>query len=149
MPRVWADRARGLLAGSPLGGTHGYLAYLDATTALEAGDTATAVRVLAVLRDAASTTDDATLAVLVRVVAGMTALIQSRVAEALRLLDDTLVPVLDERLSLEWAGDVYRLVLRRDSRVDVAHRRAWVESMRRWVAVTGVVMDEAAYGSAL
>ena len=44
--RVWADRARGLLAGSPSGGTHGYLAYLDATTALEAGDTATAVRCL-------------------------------------------------------------------------------------------------------
>ena len=89
------------------------------------------------------------MTVLARVVDGMTALMQSRVAEAFRLLDETLVPVLDERLSLEWAGDVYRLVLRRDSRVDVAHRRAWVESMRRWVAVTGVAMDEAAYGSAL
>ena len=146
---MWADRARGLLAGSPSGGTHGYLAYLDAATALEAGDTATAVRVSAVLRDAASITDDATLTVLARVVDGMTALMESRVAEAFRLLDETLVPVLDERLSLEWAGDVYRLVLRRDSRVDVAHRQAWMESMRRWVAVTGVAMDEAAYGSAL
>ena len=147
--RLWADRARGLLAGSPAGGTHGYLAYLDATTALEAGDTATAVRVSAVLRDAASTTDDATLAVLARVVDGMTALMESRVAEAIGFSMRRWCRC--STSASHWNGPVtcIGLCCVRDSRVDVAHRRAWVESMRRWVAVTGVAMDEAAYGSAL
>jgi hypothetical protein len=42
--RLWADRARGLLAGAPAGATHGYLAYLDAVIALEARDDVSANR---------------------------------------------------------------------------------------------------------
>ena len=42
--RHWTDRARGLLAGSPVSGMHGYLAYLDAVTALAAGDSTALTR---------------------------------------------------------------------------------------------------------
>ena len=129
------------LAGASAVGTRGYLAYLDAAAALEAGDVATVARAATVLRDTASGTGDTTLAVLGRVVDGITALMESRVAEGYRLLDDALVPVLDERIPLEWAGDVYRLVLRSGDRVDAQHRQAWTESMRRWVVITGVVID--------
>ena len=139
--RLWADRARGLLAGASAVGTRGYLAYLDAAAALEAGDVATVARAATVLRDTASGTGDTTLAVLGRVVDGITALMESRMAEGYRLLDDALVPALDERIPLEWAGDVYRLVLRSGDRVDAQHRQAWTESVRRWVVFTGVVID--------
>ena len=139
--RHWVDRARGLLAGASAVGARGYLAYLEAAAALDAGDAATAARAAAVLRDTASATGDPTLAVLGRVVDGVTALMESRVAQGYQLLDDALVPVIDDRIALEWAGDLYRLVLRSGDRVDASHRRAWTVSMRRWVVHTGVVVD--------
>ena len=139
--RHWVDRARGLLAGVSAVGARGYLAYLEAAAALDAGDAATAARAAAVLRDTASATGDPTLVLLGRVVDGVTALMESRVAQGYRLLDDALVPVIDERIALEWAGDLYRLVLRTGDRVDASHRRAWTVSMHRWVVNTGVVVD--------
>lgn len=140
LSRLWADRARSLLTGVPAGETHGRLAYLDAVTALATGDAAEVARAVRSLHEAAANTTDATLALLTRAVDGSTALQQSRLAEAYRLLDEALLPVVDERIAPEWAGDVYRLVLR-SSGVDVQHRTAWTESMRRWVVITGVVME--------
>ncbi|WP_123025078.1 chemotaxis protein CheY [Mycolicibacterium stellerae] len=142
--RQWADRARGLLAGVSTSGTHGYLAYLDAATALDEDDADTLTRAATALRQTVANTADATLAVLSRVVDGITALRQSRVDDGYRLLDDALLPALDDGVQLEWAGDVYRLVLRSGDRVDADHRQAWTESMRRWVVVTGVVIDTGA-----
>ena len=139
--RQWADRARGLLAGGPAGGIHGYLAYLDAVTALDVGDTARAMRAAAALRDTAAGMADATLSVLATVVDGVTAMLESRVAEGYRLLDDALLPMLDEHVPLDWAGDVYRLVLRPVGGADAQHRAAWAESLQRWVVVTRVVID--------
>lgn len=137
--QLWADRARGLLAGGS--GTHGYLAYLDAATALASSDAAALTRAATALRETASKAGDATLSVLGRVIDGVVALLESRVAEGYGLLDDTLIPVLDERVPPEWAGDVYRLVLRSVDRVDAAHRQAWTESMHRWLVISGVVID--------
>jgi len=139
--RQWVDRARGLLAGGPAGGIHGYLAYLDAVTAVAVGDSAGATRAAAALRDTAAGTADATLSVLAKVVEGVTAMLESRVAEGYRLLDEALLPMLDEQVPLEWAGDAYRLVLRPVGEVDAAHRAAWTESLQRWVVVTHVVID--------
>ena len=144
MSRLWADRARGLLAGGTALGARGYLAYLDAAAALDAGDVAAAARAAAVLRETAASTRDTTLAVLGRVVDGITALMESRIAQGYRLLDEALVPVVDERIPPEWAGDLYRLVLRSGDRVDAYHRQAWTVSMQRWVVITGVVINTAA-----
>lgn len=144
--RLWRDRARGLLAGGS-GSTLGYLAYLDAAAALAASDAAALTGAATALRQTASGAGDTTLAVLGRVVDGVAALRQSRVAEGYRLLDEALMPVLDERVVPEWAGDVYRLVLRAAHDVDVQHRRAWTESMQRWVVITGVVVDVEEDGS--
>lgn len=138
--RLWADRARRLLAGGTAS-THGYLAYLDAAAALAVDDAAALTRAATVLRQTASSAMDTTLAVLGQVIDGFAALLESRVAEGYRLLDDALVPVLDERVVPEWAGDVYRLVLRSGRQVDAQHRQVWGESMRRWVVITGVVVD--------
>ncbi len=137
--RFWGDRARALLAGGPAN-THGYLAYLDAAAALAARDAAALTRAATALRQAAASAGDATLAALGQVVDGFAALSESRAAEGYRLLDDALMPVLDERVAPEWGGDVYRLVLRSERDVDAEHRQVWMESMRRWVVITGVVV---------
>jgi hypothetical protein len=139
--QLWADRARGLLAGVPAAGTLGYLAYLDAVAALAAGDDVAAVQAATALRDTAVNAGDATLAVLARVVDGVTALLESRIGDGYRLIDDALLPVLDERVALEWAGDVYRLVLRTSGEVDAQHRHAWTQSMQSWCSITRVVID--------
>ena len=139
--RHWVDRARGLLAGASAVGARGYLAYLEAAAALDAGDAPRrrAPRRCCAIRRRA--TGDPTLVVLGRVVDGVTALMESRVAQGYRLLDDALVPVIDDRIALEWAGDLYRLVLRTGDRVDASHRRAWTVSMQRWCSITRVVID--------
>ncbi|OBK72935.1 hypothetical protein [Mycobacterium sp. 1274761.0] len=138
--RQWADRAHALAAGGAARRVDGYLAYLDAATALAAGDAAGLSRALTALQHTASETGDATLALLARVVGGVAAL-DARAADGYRMLDDALLPVLDDRIPLDWAGDVYRLVLRSGRRADAQHRRAWTESMQRWVVLTGVVVD--------
>lgn len=141
LSRVWADRARGLIMGAPSSRTRGYLAYLDAAAALAERDALALSRANTVLRQTVADTSDATLDVLSRVIDGIAALLESRVAEGYRMLDEALLPVLDDRVPPEWAGDVYRLVLRSDGQADTQHRQAWTESMRRWVVVTGVVID--------
>jgi hypothetical protein len=141
LSRVWADRARGLITGAPSTQTLGYLAYLDAAAALAERDALALTRANSVLRQTVADTSDVALDVLSRVIDGIAALLESRVAEGYRMLDEALLPVLDERIPPEWAGDVYRLVLRQDGQADAQHRQAWTESMRRWVVVTGVVLD--------
>lgn len=141
LSRGWADRARALLSGVPASAALAYVAYLDATAALDDGDTAALVRAANALREAATGTGDPTLAILARVVDGVAALQESRVADGYRLLDDALLPVVDDRIPPEWAGDVYRLVLHPGRHVDARHAEKWTESLRRWVIVTGVVID--------
>jgi hypothetical protein len=139
--RGWADRARGLLAGSPRSAAVGYLAYLDAVTAIEAGDAAALVGARTDLRATVDASGDAAVELLARILDGITALHESHVADGCRLLDEALLPVLDERLPLEWAADVYRQVLRAGDRADLRHRRAWTQSMQQWCVVTRVVID--------
>lgn len=139
--RQWTDRARGLLGGAPVSGTHGYLAYLDAVTALAAGDSTALTGAASALRDVTAETADATLSVLTKVVEGVRALLESDVAQGYRLLDEALLPTLDEQVPLEWAGDVYRLVLRTGGEADARHREAWTESMHRWSVTTQVVIE--------
>lgn len=141
LSRVWAARARQLIPVAPVSRTLGYLAYLDAASALNERDALAFTRANSMMQKAVSDDRDVTLDVLGRVVGGIAALLESRVADGYRMLDEALLPVLDERVSPEWAGDVYRLVLRADGQVDARHREAWTESMRRWVVATGVVID--------
>ena len=141
LSQVWASRARALTTGTPGSGTLGYLAYLDASAALAERDALALGRACSMLRQTVSDTSDTTLGVLGQVVDGIAALLEFRVAEGYRMLDEALLPVLDERVAPEWAGDIYRLVLRADGQADVTHRQAWTESRQRWVVVTGVAID--------
>lgn len=87
--------------------TLGYLAYLDAASALNERDAPRLTRANSMMQKAVSDDRDV-LDVLGRVVGGIAALLESRVADGYRMLDEALLPVLDERVSPEWAGDVYR-----------------------------------------
>lgn len=131
----WADRAALLLAGTPESAAHGYVAYL--TVVLASDDDA-----VAALHAIAGRAADPALSALARAADGVAALAQGRHAEGYALLDEALLPVLDERLPMEWAGDVYRraLLLAR-GHADAARLRAWSESMQRWSEAT----DAAAY----
>jgi DNA-binding NarL/FixJ family response regulator len=59
---------------------------------------------------------------------------QARVADGLALLDEVLVLLLTERLSPEWAGDVYcNLMVAASELVDVERAAAWTEATARWL----------------
>ena len=64
LSRIWADRARALIAAAPSSRTLGYLAYLDAAAALSERDALALTRAAHVLRQTAVDTGDATLDVL-------------------------------------------------------------------------------------
>jgi hypothetical protein len=140
--RGWIDKARVLLIGAPTSGARGYVAYLDAVTAFSATDVAALTRSADTLQRAAGQTGDAALSVLGRVVAGLSALLDSRTADGCRLLDEALLPVVDDRVPLEWAGDVYRVVLSSGRPfADAGHVAGWTQSMQRWCELTGVKQE--------
>jgi hypothetical protein len=139
--RGWADTARVLLVGVPTGSAHGYLAYLDAVTAIAAEDVSALAESAVILRDNAVQSGDAALTVLGQAIEGVYALLDARAHDGFRLLDEALLPVVDEQVPLEWAGDVYRVVLNLGSRVDHDHVVVWTQSMQRWCELTGVAQD--------
>jgi hypothetical protein len=138
----WADTARLLLVDVPADGARGYLAYLDAASAIATADAARLAEAAVTLRDNAVQSGDAALTVLGQAVDGVSALMESRKRDGCRLLDQALLPVVDERVPFEWAGDVYRIVLTVGRRqADRDHVVAWTQSMQRWCELTGVAQD--------
>jgi len=138
----WADTARLLLVDVPADGARGYLAYLDAATAIATADAARLAESVVVLRDNAVRSGDAALIVLSQAVDGVSALMESRRHDGCRLLDEALLPVVDERVPFEWAGDVYRLVQTVGRRhADHDHVVVWTQSMQRWCELNAVAQD--------
>lgn len=139
----WADTARLLLVDVlPADGARGYLAYLDAAAAIATADASRLAEAAVTLRDNAVQSGDATLTVLGQAVDGVSALVASQPHDGCRLLDQALLPVVDERVPFEWAWDVYRVVLAVGRRhADQDHVVAWTQSMRRWCELTGVAED--------
>jgi hypothetical protein len=85
---------------------------------------------------------DPALRVLGNVAVALSALVEARTQEGARVLDAVLLPVIDERVPLEWAGDVYRTVLGPAARlVDAAHVDAWHRSLREWCDSRVIAVD--------
>lgn len=141
----WAQRAGALLDGVPKTAAHGYLAYLLAVTAADAGDQqqfATATRTLS---DIAENLGDPALMALARALDGMAA-VAAGDAEGYRSLDRVLLPVIDERVPVEWAGDVYRRALGLAHRQGAIDRSAsWTHSMQQWCEATEPESTQSAY----
>ncbi|WP_208301368.1 chemotaxis protein CheY [Mycobacterium sp. DL440] len=145
----WGQRAQVLLDGVPETTAHGYLAYLLAVTAADAGDHTQFDTVTRQLAAIAENLNDAALVTLAQTLAG-TAAVAAGDPAGYRVLDQVLLPVLDEPLPVEWAADVYRRAL------NLVHRRgagdrvsSWTQSMQRWCEATEPESTESAYRAVL
>ena len=55
--------------------------------------------------------------------------------EAFALLDEAMLPVLAGQVPIDWAGDIYCVVLNQCHHLaDLPRMRAWTQSMERWCA---------------
>ncbi|HEV7422223.1 MAG TPA: LuxR C-terminal-related transcriptional regulator [Mycobacterium sp.] len=143
----WMSRARRLLDGAPDCPAHGYLAYLDAYIATCVGDSDALAHQVVRLRELAARLDVPAMTVLGLIVAALAAIDDARMADAYGLIDEAMLSVLADDVPIEWAGDIYCLVLHHCNRVaDLPRMRAWTESMQRWceefaVLIYGGVCD--------
>ncbi len=129
----WMNRARRLLEGGPESPTTGYLAYLDAFIATCVGDTDALQRQVTTLREMSARLDTPAMTSLCLVVEAIAAIGEARMADAFGLIDEAMLTVLADEIPIEWAGDIYCLVLHHCNRVaDLPRMRAWTQSMERW-----------------
>jgi DNA-binding NarL/FixJ family response regulator len=129
----WMNRARRLLEGAPEGPTHGYLAYLDALTSLMSRDVEGLPLRVATLRDVCSRLDNPAVTALCHVAEALAAIGEARIVEAYGLIDEAMLPVLADQVPIDWAGDIYCVVLNQCHRLaDLPRMRALTQSMERW-----------------
>ncbi|GFG50704.1 helix-turn-helix transcriptional regulator [Mycolicibacterium agri] len=129
----WMSRARRLLQGAPESHATGYLAYLDAYIATCAGDTDALTRQARTLREMSGRLDSPAVTSLCLVVEALVAISEARMADAFGLIDEAMLAVLADVFPIEWAGDIYCLVLHHCNRLaDLPRMRAWTQSMERW-----------------
>ena len=138
----WAAKAGRLLAGTSVGTAHGYLAYADAVAAIDRDDADALARGKRTLDEVGQRVEDPALSVLARVIEGVAAVLDGRDDDGLRALDAVLLPMLDQRVPVEWGGDAYRLALWVvERRGDDDHVRVFVAAMQEW----SEAVDAAAY----
>ena len=127
----WMNRARRLLDGAPEGPTDGYLAYLDALVVMrDPEDLAARVQRL---REISGRIDIPALTALCQVAEALAAIGEARMPEAYGLIDEAMLPVLADQVPIDWAGDIYCVVLNQCHRLaDLPRMRAWTQSMERW-----------------
>ena len=145
----WGQRAQMLLDGVPETTAHGYLTYLQAATAADAGDGGRFSTATAQLTAVAERLDDTALATLARAMAGM-ATVAAGDPTGFTVLDQVLLPVLDQSVPVEWAGDVYRRALSLAHRQGAGDRLAsWTQSMQGWCEAIEPESAESAYRAVL
>jgi ATP/maltotriose-dependent transcriptional regulator MalT len=139
----WMNRARRLLAGTPEAPAHGYLAYLDCAVAAVMTDLSTLAERVNALRDMAVRLDEPAVNALGLIAEGIQAILHARTTDAYASIDEAMLSVLADQVPIEWAGDMYCIVLHHCHRLgDLPRMRAWTQSMEQWCDVSGSV----AYG---
>ncbi|MGE2715923.1 LuxR C-terminal-related transcriptional regulator [Mycolicibacterium litorale] len=134
----WMHRARRLLDGVPESPTHGYLTYLDAVVAVLSDDFETLALRVGDLRAMSGRLDVPALTALAMVAEAIEAVYAGRMAHAGGLLDEVMLPLLADDVPIDWAGDIYCIVLHVCHKIaDLPRMRAWVQSMERWCATAG------------
>ena len=129
----WMNRARRLLDGAPESPTHGYLAYLDALVAGMTRDSAALAQRVQKLREMRGRLETPAVTALCQVAEALAAIGEARMAEAYGLIDEAMLPVLADEVPIDWAGDIYCVVLNQCHRLaDLPRMRAWTQSMERW-----------------
>jgi DNA-binding NarL/FixJ family response regulator len=129
----WMNRARRLLDGATECPTHGYLAYLDAVVALITKDTEALISRVQTMHDVCGRLNTPALTALCHVVEGLQAIQEARMEEAYGLIDEAMLPVLADQVPIDWAGEIYCVVLLFCHRLaDLPRMQAWTQSMERW-----------------
>jgi DNA-binding CsgD family transcriptional regulator len=134
--QAWLNRARRTLRELDEDPLHGYLAYLEASIALEMeGDPVALAGVLTRLHELARRFDDPALEAFALVLSGLGSLWEGRAAEAFGDLDEAMLGVMAGSLGPLWAGDVHCTVIHYCHELgDLTRMRAWTEAMNRWSA---------------
>jgi DNA-binding NarL/FixJ family response regulator len=134
----WMNRARRLLDGTPESAAHGYLAYLDAVVAVLTQDVDSLRPRVTTLREICRRLDVPAVTALGLVAEALEAIFDARMADAYGLIDEAMLPVLADEVPIDWAGDIYCIVLHYCHRLaDLPRMRAWTQSMERWCELAG------------
>ncbi|MBX7431567.1 LuxR C-terminal-related transcriptional regulator [Mycobacterium sp. Y57] len=136
----WMNRARRLLAGTEDTPAGGYLAYLDAAVAaisLDLDSLATHVRSL---QEMGRRLGDPAVTALGHIAGGIEAILHARTTEGYALIDEAILPLVADQVPIEWAGDIYCMVLHHCHKLaDLPRMRSWTQSMERWCGLSGSV----------
>lgn len=132
----WTSRARRLLADAPEGAVHGYLAYLDAVLAVIGQDTEGAAGHADRAAAISARSGDPSLAALVPVAQAVVAFADARASDGRALIDEALLHLLAGDVAVDWAGDIYCVVLNQCHRLgDLPRMRTWTDALERWCDV--------------
>ncbi len=132
----WLARAERLLDTDRDCPEFGYLRYLTQVEAAFGGDRELDAALAAAreVHDLGRRHDNPDLVVLGIMGEGRILINQGRASEGLALLDEVVVLLLTEKLSPDWAGDVYcNLMAAAHELVDVQRAAAWTEATARWL----------------
>lgn len=136
----WMNRARRLLAGAEESLGHGYLAYLDAVVAAISHDLDSLAVHVQELRRLAARLDVPAVGALALIAAALDAILHARTADGYALIDEAILPLLADQVPIEWAGDIYCVVLHHCHKLaDLPRMRTWTQSMERWCGLSGSV----------
>lgn len=135
--RGWLNRAKRLLIGAPEGTAHGYVAYLDAVESILLQDDLAIADRVAALRTVGGRLDEPAVTALGLIAEGLEALLSARIADAYALIDEAMLAVIGDQVPIEWAGDIYCIVLHHCHKVaDMPRMRTWTRSMEQWCGIS-------------
>ena len=136
----WMNRSRRLLAAAEECPAHGYLMYLDAAVAAVSQDMAALAVQVGALTDLGRRLDVPAVSALGLIAAGVEAILQARIADGYALFDEAMLPLIADQVPIEWAGDIYCMVLHHCHKLaDLPRMRAWTQSMEQWCGLSGSV----------
>ncbi|KMO77557.1 helix-turn-helix transcriptional regulator [Mycolicibacterium chubuense] len=136
----WMNRARRLLAGTDETAAHGYLTYLEAAVAAITHDVDGLRARVGAMRELSARLDVPAVTALSLIAAGVEAILQARTAEGYALFDEAILPLVADQVPIEWAGDIYCMVLHHCHKLaDLPRMRTWTQSMEQWCGLSGSV----------
>ncbi len=136
----WMSRSRRLLAAAPESTAHGYLRYLDAIGAVLAEDLDSLAEHVRELRELGARLNSPAISALGLIIAGLEAILNARTADGYALIDEAILPLVAEQVPIEWAGDMYCIVLHHCHKLaDLPRMRSWTQAMEQWCGLSGSV----------
>lgn len=130
----WFSRGRRLLEGQPRGRGHALLAYADACQALEEERLDEAVAAAEEMQEISTGVDDETFLALGLLVKGLVDIRRGRLREGFAVLDEAMLPVLADRVSRDFAGNIYCTIMSVCyDLMDLARAREWTRATERWI----------------